>query len=185
MSHASMILRPVLCALFAVLTLVTSLDGQTVAGENRLKAAYIWRFPHYFTWPQTALDGRNTVDICLARPHPFRSDLEDFVKGETLSGRPLVVTPRDTADGVTGCQVLVFAGPLDAAGLALLKQAASRPILTIGDSDRFLQSGGIVALHLFNNHIRFDVSVAHAQRAGLQVSSQLLRLAFTVHGGPM
>ncbi len=65
----------------------------------------------------------------------------------------------------------------------LLDDARSRPILTIGDDDRFLDDGGIIRLRVVEGRVRFDVNAAAAQQAGLRISSQLLQLALSVRGG--
>ena len=66
----------------------------------------------------------------------------------------------------------------------LLRAARDRPILTVGEDDRFLHEGGIIAFRVVDRRVRFDVDLAHARRAGLRLDVQLLRLARQVHGGP-
>jgi hypothetical protein len=62
--------------------------------------------------------------------------------------------------------------------------AVGRPILTIGETDRFLDDGGIISLTLAERRVRFDVSASEARRAGLRISPQLLNLARSIRGGP-
>ena len=47
--------------------------------------------------------------------------------------------------------------------------------LTIGESDRFLEYGGAVNLFFVDGHIGFEVSLAALDRAGVSISSTLLR----------
>ena len=65
----------------------------------------------------------------------------------------------------------------------LLKMTAGRPILTVGEADHFLEAGGVIAMKNVDGRVRFEVSTVNAQKAGLQISSQLLNLAFAVRGG--
>jgi hypothetical protein len=60
---------------------------------------------------------------------------------------------------------------------------ASQPVLTVGDSPRFLDEGGIVQLVRVGNHLRFNINVAAARRAGLRLSSHLLGLAENLRRG--
>jgi hypothetical protein len=50
-------------------------------------------------------------------------------------------------------------------------------VLTIGETDRFAQAGGMIRLIIDEGRVRFDVNIVSAERAGLKVSSQLLKLA--------
>jgi hypothetical protein len=68
---------------------------------------------------------------------------------------------------------------------ALLPRAARLPILTVGEYPAFLNDGGIIGLRVIDGKVRFDVNLRQAERVGLRVSSQLLRLARIVrHDAP-
>ena len=153
-----------------------------VAPESRLKAAFVSKFPQFVEWPQASLDGHPTIDICVASPDPFGSDLQELTAGEELNGRALnlrhVAVPAD----LSRCHLLFL--PARSAGRrALLLAAASQPILTVSDAPRFLDDGGIVGLVVVEGRVRFEIDEAAARRVGLRISSQLLRLALTVRGG--
>jgi hypothetical protein len=89
--------------------------------------------------------------------------------------------PKDAP--IDSCQVL-FLPESSPSRRAVLQRVSRLPILTVGDSSTFLDEGGIVQLRLIDSRIRFDISVPAADRVGLRLSSQLLRLAVTVRGGP-
>jgi hypothetical protein len=67
---------------------------------------------------------------------------------------------------------------------AVLRAAAGRPVLTIGEADGFLEGGGIITMKIVDGKVRFEIHAANAQKAGLRISSQLLSLALAVRGGP-
>jgi hypothetical protein len=49
--------------------------------------------------------------------------------------------------------------------------------LTVGDTDRFVETGGMINFVKEGKKIRFEINEAAAKRAGLRVSSKLLSLA--------
>ena len=51
------------------------------------------------------------------------------------------------------------------------------PVLTIGETPGFARNGGIINLILEDNKVRFEVNVAAAKEADLNISSRLLALA--------
>lgn len=178
-SAAPTVVRIRILALTLAATVSPVWAQMDAATEDRLKAAFVYRFPQFVEWPATALDGRETVDICVVEPNPFGTALEALVAGESLNGRRLAVRHVSSTANMNGCQVLYIPGT-DAR--ALLARVANRPILTVGDSPRFLDDGGIIRLTLVNRRVRFEVNALAAERAQIRLSSQLLRLATLVRG---
>jgi hypothetical protein len=158
--------------------------AQDRSAEYRLKAAFVAKFPAFAEWPPQALEGRKTIDICVARPNPFGSTLDELVDGETVQGRPLVTREVSTPQTLANCHVLFVPAMPAATRKALLARAATLPALTVGDDPAFLDEGGIVQLTMSGGRVRFAVNTGAARRAGLQLSSQLLGLAVAVQGGP-
>jgi YfiR/HmsC-like len=156
---------------------------QGVSDEYRLKAAFVYRFPQFIEWPAAALADTATLDICVLRPNPFGADLEELVRGESIAGRPIRVREITQAENITGCHA-VFA-PRGDNSEAILKAAAGRPVLTIGETDAFLDAGGIIALKVIDRRVRFDVNTANAEKVGLRLDAQLLSLAASVRRGPL
>jgi hypothetical protein len=157
------------------------LDAQTASDEYRLKAAFVYRFPQFVEWPASALQDAPTLDLCVLEPNPFGSDLQQLATGEAFAGRPLRVRGVTGIGALSGCHLL-FVGVRSQAA-AVLKAVAARPVLTVGESDRFLDDGGIIVLKIVDRRVRFEVDAGNAQRAGLRISSQLLSLAAAVRGG--
>lgn len=169
------------CLAFLLLA-VAAVSAQAPSAEYQLKAAFVSKFPDFVEWPQASLAGRKAVEICVASPNPFGEVLTDLVAGTTVRGKPLQVREVGRPASIDDCHVLfVPAGPA-AARQALLSRAAQRPILTIGDYPEFLTEGGILNLVTIDGRVRFDIDVAASSKAGVRLSSQLLRLALHVRG---
>ena len=156
--------------------------AQHTPNEYQLKAAFVYQFTQFVQWPAATWQDARTIQLCIAEPNPFGSELEQLVRGESLSGRPLSVKEIFGADEVDGCHVLYVSAASGEASI-LLKVTTGRPILTVGEADLFLESGGIIAMKNVDGRVRFEVSAVNAQKSGLQISSQLLRLALAVRGG--
>ncbi len=153
--------------------------SQPQLSERRVKAAFVSKFPQFVEWPDRVLAQRTAITICIASPDPFGADLQELVAGESVNGRAVVAHRLRPDESIERCHVLYLP-----AGVAqpLLDKAAALPILTVSDERRFLDRGGVIALHTESGRVRFDVSMAAARRAGLRLSSQLLELAFAIRG---
>lgn len=145
--------------------------------EDEIKAAYLYNFTKFVDWPAVAF--QRTSDplvMCVAADASFSRAVDRIIAGETIGGRPLRLVPAET-DTVARCHVL-FIGRGGPERLSRLIAAADKaPVLTVSDAPRFLQQGGMILFVLENNRVRFDVNLRAAERAGLRVSSKLLRVA--------
>jgi hypothetical protein len=156
------------------------LDAQPISGEARLKAAFVFQFAQWTVWPARALEGRPALEYCVGPTNPFGTALRDLTAGELIGGRPLVVREVTLTTAVTTCHVLFVSG---SSSPSLLERVAGQPVLTVGDSPRFLNDGGIIQLIRVGNNLRFHISPAAAERAGLRLSSHLLELAENLRRG--
>lgn len=149
--------------------------------EYEVKAAYLYNFGKFVDWPEQAFaDPRAPMTIGVLGEDPFGPALDELVRGRTLHDRPVTVRRLRDAGDAAGCHIL-FIAVADSAPLeAILARLRGRPVLTVGDSGGFLLRGGIVGLRLEAERVRFDIDLDAADRAGLRINSQLLKLAGAV-----
>lgn len=151
--------------------------AQDVSGEYRVKAAYLYNFIKYVEWPDTS---KGRILICVAGQNPFGPLLESLVRNERVHGVPLatevILEPR--AD----CDVL-FTPRTSQSIPTYLRAAAGLPTLTVGETPRFVEQGGIIEFYLDGTNVRFEINPAAAARGRLRISSRLLQLARIVEAG--
>jgi len=168
-------------ALIAALAITCSCAYRAAAEaalEYRVKAAFLYNFAKFVTWPDSAFPNPTApVIFCMVGSDPFGELLESTTKDRKVEGRNIEIR-RLPEDGVlAGCH-LVFTSELDSARMArVLQQATAAKALAIGESEDFLTRGGMVRLLVEEGKVRFDVSTRATDTVGLKVSSQLLKLA--------
>jgi len=169
--------------LFLALLVVTNtapvLEAQQLKPtEAQLKAAFLFNFGKYVTWPTAA---GATFSICVLGRDPFGSSLDSIVAGETLGGKPAEVRRVRSVQEASGCQIVFISASEEnhlQATLTTLSRSGSA--LTVGDSPDFVQQGGMIQFVEEGNRVRFVVNLAAARRAGLVLSSELLKVAKVV-----
>ena len=62
----------------------------------------------------------------------------------------------------------------------VLLATANSGLLTIGEDERFLQSGGTIHLFEDDGRMSFEVQMSTLSQIKLNISSKLLRLGYTV-----
>jgi len=154
--------------------------GADEALEDRLKAAFIYHFTQFIEWPE--LRDSESFSVCVLGDSATFASL-DAIAGKSTQGRTLTVTHFRKERDLDSCQV-VFLRPPDPGGdKTQLRAFAAHHILTVSDSAGFTAAGGIVQFFLEENHVRFAINTDAAGRAGLVISSKLLRLAKVVRDG--
>ena len=153
----------------------TGLSGQQPS-EYDVKAAFLYNFAKFVEWPAQAFPNADSpFTICLASD-PFGGTLDKIVQGESLEGRPLVVRRISPTD-VNGCQIVYVGAARGRAAEETIKAAENQPILTVGESENFISTGGIIRFIRSGGHVHFQINPDAATRVSLKVSSKLLRLA--------
>lgn len=169
-----------------------SMPGQAwsvqVSEEYQIKAAFIFNFMKFVQWPSSASqDDKAPFILGLVGKDPFGDNL-DLLSQKPVQDRPITVKrfepmPKDPdkvhpqIEQIKACHVL-FISPSERQSTArLIAELGTRPILTIGDQQQFLDCGGVINFLVEERKVRFEIGLAKAKAAGLQISSQLLRLA--------
>lgn len=166
--------------LLMVLAVVLCQDRPTAhaADEYPVKAAFISHFAEFVEWPSDAFSNpKAPLDIGILGKDPFQGALEKAVAGKSVNGHPLVVHHFSCVDDMEPCQILFVANDSQDDFATVEQRMGKRSVLTIGEWEAFPSMGGVIRLFTENNHIRFDINRAAAERAKLRISAKLLKLA--------
>jgi hypothetical protein len=158
---------------------------QAAPREHDVKAAFLYHFAQLVEWPEAAGAPGDPFVVGVVGPDPFGAALEQALHGKSVRSRPLEVRrfPTVGALGAARPQVLFVAGDADAVERALAA-VAGHPVLTVGERAQFAESGGMIGFRVTpEGRIGFDINLRQAERAGLRMRSQLLKLARIVGEG--
>ncbi len=106
--------------------------------------------------------------------------LEHHDANEIFHGRPIVIQHYASVDLIQDCQLLFVARSEQRHWPKIQQAIARRPILTVSDAENFATRGGSVQFSVGRNKLRIVVNLQVIHRAGIVVSSKLLRLAEVV-----
>jgi len=155
------------------------------SSEYAVKAAFLFHFAQFVEWPEHSFRGANDPFVyCTIGFDPFQGGLDSALSGKTVGGRGFEVRHLKQAQEAAGCQLLFIGEEQKRQVAAAVTQFRGAPVLTVGESEGFVQEGGMIGFSLEDNKVRFDVNLEAAEKSGLKISAKLLALAKTVHGGP-
>jgi hypothetical protein len=147
-------------------------EEQTPVSDIQVKAAFIFNFAKFVQWPVEA----GALVIGVVGNDGLAQAVMRAVEGRTISGRAIEVRRLLATDSPRGCHVLHISNLTDHDTSALLVQAQG-PVLTIGETPRFLRDGGMVRMFVEDRRMRFQINRGQTDAVGLRISAQLLSLA--------
>jgi hypothetical protein len=145
--------------------------------EYEVKAAFLYNFARFVEWPPAGGAANQPFIVAVLGHDPFGATLDRTLAGKTLEARPIVVRRLASLDEADRVHIL-FVGTSDRAQAAqVARTLAGTHVLTVGEMPGFAELGGMIGFRTERQRVRFDINVAQASRAGLKISSQLLKLA--------
>ena len=159
--------------------------------EYQRKAAYIYKILPFIHWPEGSQDEETlTVGVFGKAPYEATRRLLDgkTVKDKDKQTRRVKVVRLvcdrvgevetiEDFEAMRSCQVVFVSASCKAEVKKIMKLLHGRSVLTFGETENFLDDGGIINFVAEKKKIRFEVNLESARQARLKIDSQLLRLA--------
>ena len=146
------------------------------ADENALKAAFVYNFAKYTDWPDELWNKSAKLRVCTGGERgDFLRAVAALEDKPPLRGKEVEVRPLSRPEEAAGCHILVVAGRARMAEWT--RGVRQAPVLTVGDGEGFATNAGLIGLYAEGDKLKFEVNQEAAQRVGLKLSSQLLKLA--------
>ncbi|HMW18241.1 MAG TPA: YfiR family protein [Accumulibacter sp.] len=169
-----------------VLALVHSASAmaqRSSADEGAVKAAFVYNFAKFTDWPEEVWNRSTTMRVCAAGArNAFSHALTALDPQLSIHGKEIEVQTISRPQEVARCHLLVITGS-ESVG-EWLRHARTLPMLTIGDAEGFAVSGGIIGLFVEGEKVKFEINQEAALRAGIKLSSRLVKLARLVKEDP-
>jgi hypothetical protein len=173
---AALVLGLTLCCGFVM-------GQESAPSESQLKAAFMVNFPKYVDWPPSVFVETNSpIVVGIFGVVDFEEELEKMIVGRSVDGRALVFRKVSTEKEIAGCHVLFIGGLERRRMVELMGVLEGASVLTVGDSDDFLDLGGVIKLVRRARKVRLEVNLGAASRVQLKISSKLLGVADVVKG---
>jgi hypothetical protein len=152
---------------------------QSKPQEYEVKAVYLYNFGRFVQWPAASplVTADDSFTICVLGRDPFGPVLDTTLGGEVIDGRKLVARRISTTRDATHCRIIFISSSEAARIKEILNSLEKSSALTVSDMPDFINNGGMIQFVLKDNKVRFEVNLIAAEKAGLTISSQLLKVA--------
>ncbi len=156
-----------------------------VGSEYQTKAAQIYSFTKFIEWPPKKFPSAESPFIIGVYGS---DDITDFLResfqSRRIKDRSVEIRHLTNKAELAGCHVVfVSRSERDRLGM-VLHELRRENILSVGESDNFLRSGGVINFVNVDGATRFQINLGAASRESLKVSSKLLPISYPANGEP-
>jgi YfiR/HmsC-like len=170
-----------LMAWVAALALIASPAANAVhlePSEYGLKSVFLYQFCRFMEWPDSAFSSpSDPLIIGVVGEDPFGTLLKEAVEGETYHGRPIRIEHYRSPRDIKRCHILFVSRSGTDQMAEITSMIAGKSVVTVGETEGFLDRGGMIALTADRNRVRLRVNASTLRGAKVDVSSKLLRVA--------
>ncbi|MDH3494233.1 MAG: YfiR family protein [Acidobacteriota bacterium] len=154
--------------------------GQSAQDEYQKKAQFIHNFIRFSKWPADAFSSADPrLVLGVLGEDPF-GPVIDKLEGKVVNGRKIKIVRYGQAKDIETAHVLFISqSERDHLG-AIFSGLEGKSVMTIGESDAFAESGGIIAFVTENDEIRFKINPDAAKAANIQIGLNLVKLGEVV-----
>ena len=169
--------------------------------EYQIKAAFLYNFFKFIDWPkEKKADVNKPITIGIIGNEDFLKAF-DPIKGKKINNRNISIkyfTGYERLKAQQGgddrqwdkkmealkvCHMLMFCS-CDSTHIQnadqIMEALSGLPIVTVGESENFLKSGGMINFVKEDEKVCFEINNIVAKKAKLEIRSKLLRLAKNV-----
>jgi hypothetical protein len=145
--------------------------------QYRTEANYLAHFASFVEWPASAFPSyRAPIQLCVFAGADFGTSLRELTKEVKVNGRDIEVRSMTTLAQSRSCHILFIGGGNVKRYGEILGLIQDLPVLTVGETEDFLDAGGVV--NFVNGEVlQIDINMGAADHAHLKIRAQLAAMA--------
>jgi hypothetical protein len=173
-----------LCWLLPVSMAQTSTaNSSAVASEERVKAAFLYKFLNYVEWPPASFEKSDSPYVIgVVNADDLADELSKISTGRSVNNRLVTVKKLRVGDPLNDLHVL-FIGKAEKARLPQLLKQSQLHILDVTEIEGGLAQGSMINFRLVDDRVRFEVALDAVEKADLRLNSRMLAVAIAVTKG--
>jgi hypothetical protein len=150
----------------------------TISAEYRSEANALSKIPSFIEWPDSAFASpKAPFRVCVYGNFSFGTALSELTRTDAANGRRFDIRWARKEGDLRDCQVVFISRSERKNYPKLLALLRGTTTLTIGETQDFTESGGMVEFAFENGVLTFEVNLGPVEEAHLRISSRFLSLA--------
>ena len=166
-----------LYAITVALVLSVVIGRSAPVSETEVKAAFLFNFAKFVTWPTQAFSSETApIQLAVFGDEEVTSTLKSLLSDKKAHGRSFEVKRILSPQEAKNFQIVYITSTENRRASQILEVTRKLPVLTVGESDQFLDLGGMINFLFEDSQLRFEINPEPAEKVKLEISSKLLRL---------
>jgi len=161
--------------LFVVFSQHSRAEADRSYTAEYIQALYVVRLHQFVYWQHKP----KIYDLCITGPDDLGATLVQVAATLNLH-KQLNIKQKNLVSDFSECEVLYISKYSEFELSQILYKVKELPILTVSNTDKFLERGGMVQLHTNKNTIGLEINNTKAQVNNIRLSSKLLEMAITI-----
>jgi hypothetical protein len=147
---------------------------QLTADEYGLKAAFLYNLAKFVDWPPEKLKADNSPLVIGVTGQDTCDRVGAVVREKTIDQHRVIVRLIANEDQIKDCHILFLTRSQQQHAAKMLDAANRAAVLTVGETDQFLDSGGMVRFYLEFDTLRLEIADDFVRRVGLNIKANAL-----------
>lgn len=157
----------------------SSAMAQRISSSNEGQEAiskFILNFGRFIDWPDSAFASAD-FKVCVIGENHLGSSLDKALDGKKAGDRTFSVVELagGQVEQAKSCNILYISATEEARVGEITGAVSGLPILTVGESDKFPENGGMIGLADAGGRVAVRMAKAVIEGANLNVRSQLMK----------
>ncbi len=148
--------------------------------EYTVKVALVFNFARFSEWPEQDLNDDEDVLRVVIYGDKGLESVFSSIEGMQVGERKIQIIMVENHENIPDCHLLFLAKTERDDWPQILAILQDKAVLTVGEMNGFIESGGIMNFTLDNNKIGFEVNLDQARKKNIVISSRILKLATSV-----
>ena len=150
--------------------------------EYKIKAAYLYNFTKFISWPES---NSASFNICIIGNDPF-GDLLGALENKTALEKPINVVRYDNYKQIKDCQIAYLGKDdirIDSPVQGTLIVGSLASLSNIHQQSFFTAQQGMIGFALEDEKIKLHINLKSLKQSGLGISAKLIEVATLIEGG--
>tara|TARA_R110001583_G_scaffold190995_2_gene355735 strand:+ start:1045 stop:1506 length:462 start_codon:yes stop_codon:yes gene_type:complete len=140
-------------------------------------AGFLMHFALFVEWPN-----KNSINICIVGEDPFGTFFDKMLlsKQTNRSAKKISLSRLKVGQRIEKCHI-IFSTKRSTTAQFWQNIPQKHSILLVSEFDQFTKLGGLINFYTENKRIRIEINIDAVNKAGIKISSELLKLSKISH----
>ncbi|MES2395131.1 MAG: YfiR family protein [Bacteroidota bacterium] len=143
------------------------------------KAAFLFRFIEYIEWKKNSKSA--TFNFAVLGHSPITEQMLIIAAEEKINKKKIKVAEYETIDEPDSYNILFVSKNSPVPIEDVVSKFAGKPVLIVAEKEGYASKGAHINFFISDNKLKFEINQKAASKAGIKISSQLLRHAVIVN----